>query len=189
MSITKYAKSVIESGTAEEVTLVKDVLAYIRAAYVYFDKYDKDEAITAIDGILGTYERTFEKILGETNTEEGLKSVIIVLNEKPVVRFILPEGKGAEDYTFKCGDKTLEYTTGTVTSDDKEHTYVELELYAYQLIGEIAYTDGTYSGSFHINSYYDFVTTDEAHKNNTALITLVEKLYNYCKSAEATELR
>ena len=185
MSITKYAKSVIESGTAEEVTLVKDVLAYIRAAYVYFDKDDKDEAITAIDGILGTYERTFEKILGETNTEEGLKSVIIVLNEKPVVRFILPEGKGAEDYTFKCGDKTLEYTTGTVISDDKEHTYVELELYAYQLIGEIAYTDGTYSGSFHINSYYDFVTTDEAHKNNTALITLVEKLYNYAKSAEA----
>ena len=185
MSITKYAKSVIESGTAEEVTLVKDVLAYIKAAYVYFDADDKDEAITAIDEILGTYERAFEKVLGETNTEEGLKSVSIILDEKPIVRFVLPEGKTAENYTFKIGNKTLEYTTGTVTVDGKDHAYVELKLYAYQLIGEIAYTDGTYSGSFHINSYYDFVTTDEAYKNNTALITLVEKLYNYCKSAEA----
>ena len=185
MSITKYAKSVIESGTAEEVTLVKDVLAYIKAAYVYFDADDKDEAITAIDEILGTYERAFKKVLGETNTEEGLKSVSIILDEKPIVRFVLPDGKTAENYTFKIGNKKLEYTTETVTVDGKDHAYVELKLYAYQLIGEIAYTDGTYSGSFHINSYYDFVTTDEAYKNNTALITLVEKLYNYCKSAEA----
>ena len=58
-------------------------------------------------------------------------------------------------------------------------------LYAYQLIKEITYSDGTNSGSYHINSYYDFVTTNEEHKNDTNLIALVEKLYNYCKSAEA----
>ena len=186
MSVPKYSKKVLASDANQtEKTLVKDVLAYIKAAYIYFDADDKDEAITAIDEIIDTYERAFEKVLGETNTEEGLKSVSIILDEKPIVRFVLPEGKTAENYTFKIGNKTLEYTTGTVTVDGKDHAYVELKLYAYQLIGEIAYTDGTYSGSFHINSYYDFVTTDEAYKNNTALITLVEKLYNYCKSAEA----
>jgi hypothetical protein len=53
------------------------------------------------------------------------------------------------------------------------------------MIREITYTNGTDGGCYHINSYYDFVTTDEEHKNDTDLISLIEKLYNYCKSAEA----
>ena len=53
------------------------------------------------------------------------------------------------------------------------------------MINEITYTDGTNSGTWHINSYYDFVTTDDELKSDTNLISLVEKLYNYCKSAEA----
>jgi hypothetical protein len=53
------------------------------------------------------------------------------------------------------------------------------------MIREITYTDGTESGCYHINSYYDFVTTDNELKNDENLISLVEKLYNYCKSAEA----
>ena len=186
MFVPKYAKKIIDSNASEEeVTLVKDVLAYIRAAYVYFDAEGKDEALATIDEILGAYSSTFEKVSGETDTEEGLKSVTIVLEAKPVVRFVLPEGKTAENYTFSCGGRTLEYTTGAVTVGEVEHVYVELELYAYQLIGEIEYTDGTYSGSFHINSYYDFVTTDEDYKDNANLITLVEKLYNYARSAES----
>lgn len=186
MSVPKYAKKIIGSGASEEeLTLVKDVLAYIKAAYVYFDAEGRDDAVALIDEILGSYSSTFEKVSGKTNTAEGLKSVTIVLEAKPVVRFVLPEGKGAENYTFSCGRKTLEYTTGTVTVGQAEHVYVELELYAYQLIGEIEYTAGTYSGSFHINSYYDFVTTDENYKDDTNLITLVEKLYNYARSAES----
>ena len=72
-----------------------------------------------------------------------------------------------------------------MTIGDKTHNYAEVSLYAYQLIKEITYSDGTNSGSYHINSYYDFVTTNEELKNDTNLIALVEKLYNYCKSAEA----
>ena len=52
------------------------------------------------------------------------------------------------------------------------------------MIREITYTNGTESGCYHINSYYDFVTTDSEHKNDANLINLVEKLYNYAKSAE-----
>ncbi|MBR2651193.1 MAG: hypothetical protein IKD45_05985, partial [Clostridia bacterium] len=186
MSIPAYTKKVIEAQTSpEEVTLVKDVLAYIRAAYVYFDAEGKDEAIATIDEILGDYESEFGKVEGNTNTEEGLKTVIIVLGDKPIVRFVIPEGASLDSYTFKAGNSVLDYTTGTYTEGGVEYTYAEVELYAYQLIGEITYTAGEYSGSYHINSYYDFVTTDETYKTDTNLISLVEKLYTYCKSAEA----
>lgn len=185
MSIPKYAKKVLESNSSDvEKSLVKDVLAYIRAAYVYFESEDKDNAVNMIDGILGDYKNAFEKVSGVTNTANGLKGVIIALEEKPMVRFILPEGKTAEAYTFKCGSRTLEYTTGIYTEDGKNYVYAQVELYAYQLISDISYTDGTYSGSYHINSYYDYVTTDEELKTDVNLTNLVEKLYNYCKSAE-----
>ncbi|MBR2651192.1 MAG: hypothetical protein IKD45_05980, partial [Clostridia bacterium] len=120
-----------------------------------------------------------------TNTAEGLKTVIIALGAKPAIRFVIPEGASLDSYTFKAGGRTLTYTTGTYTEGGVDYTYAEVELYAYQLIGEITYTTGTYSGSYHINSYYDFVTTDETYKTDANLISLVEKLYSYCKSAEA----
>ena len=185
MSIPKYAKKVIESSNVEEeVILVKDVLAYIKAAYVYFDAEDKAEICKIIDEILVDYNRAFSKTDGVTDAENGLWSVVIALEEKPSIRFVLPEGVTADNYTFKSGNKTLEYTTGTITIGDKTYNYAEVSLYAYQVIKEITYSDGTNSGSYHINSYYDFVTTDEELKTDVNLTTLVEKLYNYCKSAE-----
>ncbi|MBR2650974.1 MAG: hypothetical protein IKD45_04870, partial [Clostridia bacterium] len=89
MSIPKYARAIIEMNSSEEeVTLVKDVLAYIRAAYVYFDAEGKDEAIATIDEILGDYASEFAKVEGNTNTAEGLKTVIIALGAKPAIRFV-----------------------------------------------------------------------------------------------------
>lgn len=72
-----------------------------------------------------------------------------------------------------------------VTEICYKRTLCILSLYAYQMINEIEYTDGTNGGTWHINSYYDFVTTDNELKNDANLINIVEKLYNYCKSAEA----
>ena len=72
-----------------------------------------------------------------------------------------------------------------MTIENKTYSYAEVSLYAYQMIKEITYTDGTESGCYHINSYYDFITTDSELMNDAKLITLVEKLYNYCKSAES----
>ena len=116
---------------------------------------------------------------------DGLWGVVIVLEEKPAIRFVLPEGVTADKYTFKSGNRTLEYTVGTKTIGENTHYYAEVSLYAYQMINEITYTDGTNSGTWHINSYYDFVNTDNELKNDANLIGLVEKLYNYAKSAEA----
>ncbi|MBR2650353.1 MAG: hypothetical protein IKD45_01710, partial [Clostridia bacterium] len=184
MSIPSYAKKIIEMNPSEaEVTLVKDVLAYIRAAYVYFNAADKDEAIAVIDEVLGTYESEFTKVEGNTNTAKGLKTVIIALGAKPAIRFVIPEGENVESYTFKAGNSVLNYTTGTYTESGVDYTYAEVELYAYRLIDEITYTTGTYSGSYHINSYVDYITADDEHNSNTELITLVEKLYTYAVSA------
>ena len=195
MSIPKYANKVInlEGSTDVEKTLVKDVLAYIKAAYTYFNGVDKalvsDEELAAanakIDAILGDYSNNFEKVAGNTNIGNGLYAAQLILEENPIVRFYLAEGKSKENYTFKCGNTTLDYVgEGTAELDGVTYNYVDISLYAYQLIGEITYTDGTNSGAYHINSYVDFVTTDDDYKDNVNLIALVEKLYNYCKSAE-----
>ena len=185
MNIPKYAKKVIKSSNVEEeVILVKDVLAYIKAAYIYFDAVDKTEVVKAIDEILGDYNNTFAKVEGNTDADDGLWGVVIALEEKPVVRFVLPEGVTTDGYTFKVGNTVLDFTTGTMTVEDKTYNYAEVSLYAYQMIREITYTNGTESGCYHINSYYDYVTTDNELKSDANLISLVEKLYNYCKSAE-----
>ena len=186
MSIPKYSKKVLTSDpNATEKTLIKDVLAYIKAAYIYFDAYDKAEAVKVIDEILGDYDHAFSKVEGTTNTNNGLWGVVIVLEDKPAIRFVLPEGVTADSYTFKSNNTTLKYSVGTKIIGEKTHYYAEISLYAYQMINEIEYTDGTNGGTWHINSYYDFVTTDNELKNDANLINIVEKLYNYCKSAEA----
>ena len=184
-SIPKYAKKIITDGSYIEKTLVKDVLAYIKAAYIYFDAENKTEVVNVIDEILGDYNNAFTKVDGTTDVEDGLLDVIIALEENPAVRFVLPLGVTADRYTFKSGNTTLEYTVGTITIGENTHYYAEVSLFAYQMINEITYTDGTNSGTWHINSYYDFVTTADELKNDANLVSLVEKLYNYSKSAEA----
>ena len=185
-SIPKYAKKLIldDNATETEKTLAKDILSYIKAAYIYFDAEDKTAVVDTIDEILGDYNNTFAKVEGNTDADDALWGVVIALEEKPVVRFVLPEGVTADSYTFKAGNTVLDFTIGTMTVENKTYNYAEVSLYAYQMIREITYTNGTESGSYHINSYYDYVTTDNELKNDTNLISLVEKLYNYCKSAE-----
>ena len=186
MSVPKYAKKVIETSTSEiEKTLVRDVLAYVKAAYIYFDAEDKTIVTDTINAILGDYSGAFEKVDGETDTANGLYGVVISLEEKPVIRFVLPVGVTTDGYTFKAGNTTLAYTTGTMTVGENTHYYAEVSFYAYQMIKEITYSNGVNSGSYHLNSYYDFVTTDNELKNDANLISLIEKLYNYCKSADA----
>ncbi len=182
-----YAKRVIEGNYSEaEKTLAKDMLSYAKAAYVYADSVDKESVITKVDEILDDYINVFTKVDGETNVNTGIYCVKFILAENPIIRFYLAKDMTKESYTFKYGNTVLEYISeGSETIDNVTYNYVDISLYAYQLIGEITYTDGTNNGSYHINSYYDFVTTDIAYKDNIGLITLVEKLYNYCKSAAA----
>jgi hypothetical protein len=180
MSIPKYAEKVIATGTATEATLVRDVLSYIRAAYAYFGT-DDAEAIAAIDSILGEgYDaNNAPKLDGSAEAPtEGLSAVTFVLGATPAIRFYITGN--AESYAFYVGGSKLK----TVTESDENGTYVEMDVYAYAVCETITYTiNGIEAGSYHINSYYTFVTTDEAYKNNADLINLVARFAKYCESA------
>lgn len=183
MSIPKYAKKVIESGaTEEEVTLVKDVLSYIRAAYAYFDKVD-EEQIAKIDAILGeNYDANHTPVLnGSAQAPSvGLKFATYILNATSAIRFHIT-GE-ADLYAFYVNGNKLKTVVGT----DDNGTYIEMDVYAYAMGETITYTiDGVESGSYHINCYYTFVTTDEEYKDNAELINLVARFAKYCESAAA----
>ena len=187
-SIPKYASKIINSSSAERIEkdTVKDILAYIKSAYVYFNSADKEAISEKIDEILGDYSNTITMVDGTSNTAEGLYSVKLVLLDNPVIRFYLEKDMAKESYTFKYENTTLPYSNyGTESFDGIIYNYVDISLYAYQLMGTISYSNGINNGYFHINSYVDFIKTNGEHKNNEELIDLVQKLYIYCKSALA----
>lgn len=178
VSIPKYAKKIIDTNKTEEVELVKNVLAYIKSAYTYFEKELNETTKNEIDKMLEGHTVPFEKVDGTIEISEGIKAVAFTLKETPIVRFYLTGN--AEDYTFSA--KVTD--SGEAVYEGKTYDYVDISLYAYQMIDEITYTVGDESGSYHINSYYNYVTGDDyTETDKEALIDLVEKFYNYCKSA------
>jgi len=182
MSVLKYSEKIIASGNDVEVTLVKDVLSYIRAAYAYFDKEDA-EALAKIDTLLGeNYDTSNAPVLNGSSIapSEGLKSVTYILNARPTIRFHIT-GE-ADSYAFYVDGTELKTTVGS----NKNGTYIDMDVYAYAMAETITYTiDGVESGSYHMNSYYTFVTTDAAYKDNAELINLVARFAKYCESAAA----
>ena len=181
-SIPEYAKKLIASGSEVEKTLIKDVLSYIRAAYVYFNTEDA-EAIAKIDAILGENydESNVPTLNGSAEAPStGLKSAMYILNAIPTIRFHITGEAGA--YAFYVNGVKLKTKEGT----DENGTYLEMDVYAYAMSETISYTiNGVESGSYHINCYYTFVTTDAAYKDNAELINLVARFAKYCESAAA----
>ena len=180
VSIPKYAEKIIEEGEQTETRLVRDVLSYIRAAYAYFDKTDA-AAMEKIDTLLGENydENNAPALLGSAEEPTvGLNGVTFILDAVPAIRFYISEP--AEKYEFYSNGAKLNAILGS----DAKGTYLEMDVYAYAMGKTITYTiDGEEAGSYHINSYYTFVTTDEEYKNNTKLINLVERFARYCESA------
>ena len=180
-STTKYVKQLLNMDiTDAEEILAKDMLAYIRSAYVYFNKATADTAeVKDIDEVLNGYAST-KTISGEyVNNSSIMYGATFVFDATPTIRFILPEGASASGYTFKIGNSTLAYTTDTVTDGGKTYVTVDISLMAYRMAESITYSCGTASGTYHIKSYYD---GDEA-KADANLLDLVAKFYNYCDSA------
>lgn len=183
MSIPKYAKRVVESNAVdEEITLVRDVLSYIRAAYAYFDCIDA-EKIAMIDEILGAnYDESNAPALDGSKDVPtvGLKGAAYVLDAKPAIRFYITAD--ASSYAFYVNGARLE----TVSGADENGAYLEASVYAYKMGETVDYTvNGEAAGSYHINSYHNFVSTDDKYKNNDELINLVSRFAKYCESASA----
>ena len=182
MSIPKYAAQVMNDGNAVEVQLVKDVLAYVRAAYAYFDETDA-EAMAKINALLGeNYDsNNAPSFNGSADVPTtGLNAVAFVLNATPAIRFYISD-TNAEYEFFINGTKLA-----TKEGSDGDGIYLEMDVYAYAMCETITYKmNGVESGSYHINSYYQFVTTDEEYKNDAELINLVERFAKYCEIAKA----
>ena len=183
-SVLKYASKILDSTDSYgiEKELMKDILSYIRAAYAYFDKSDAEQ-MAKIDALLGeNYDSSNAPELNGNAIapSKGLKSVTYILNATPTIRFHITGN--ADSYTFYADGVKLKTVVGT----DKDGTYIDMDVYAYAMCKTITYNiDGVESGSYHINSYYTFVTTDEEYKDNSELINLVARFAKYCESAAA----
>ena len=177
-SIPEYAKSVIETSgaNAAEVTLVKDVLAYVRAAYAYFGT-DDAEAIESINSVIGESYSSAPVVEGSTNSEiNGFANVTFVLDGTPAMRFYLPENADASEYAFFIGVDRVK------TESDANGTYIDIDVYAYALCETvICKINGEEQGSFHINAYYEWTKG----QNNDGLVNITASFWRYLQSARA----
>ena len=160
-----YAKRVLDGtdSTDVEKELARDVLAYIRAAYEYFDKFNTEEeierAVSLIDSVIGDYEGT-PKTSGITSPDSSgtVTRATLNLDTKPTIRFFVTDTK----LEFFANGKKLNTVTGF---DADLGTYVELDVYAYSLCDTITYGDG---GSYHVSSFLK-AASGTAHERLAAL--------------------
>ena len=175
-NVIKYAEKVLAGDFELEKVLVRDVLSYVRAAYVYFGSKDAD-CISKLNAILG--EDYDEKNMPEMNgsaeaTLNGLQSATLVLDATPSIRFILDSKIDAGRYEFFINGVKVKTE---VSADGK---YVDIDAYAYALCETVTYTiDGVEMGSYHINAYYEW-SKGQSKEN---LENLVARFAKYCESA------
>ena len=185
-SIPRYAQKVLNDDEASPVEkkLVKDILAYIRSAYNYFDEFNTPDEIARVNGLVdtlldigGSYERgPFNEVVSEKNTEL-IEYATLNLNEKPTLRFYVKKS-GIE---FFADGKRL----NTVNGYDETHgDYVELDVYAYVLAGSITYSLGEERGSYHVSDYIRAVMENGSVDKHEELTQLALSFVKYTESAK-----
>ena len=181
LSVPKYAEKILSDSVASatEKALVRDVLAYIRAAYAYFGTRDA-ETIAKINTLIGESYSNKPVAEGSATAEtSGMKSVTFVLDGTPSMRFYLADGADASSYEFFIDGNRVKTEAG---ADGK---YIDIDVYAYALCETVTYTiDGVESGSFHINAYYTYVSgSSYTGADKAELVTLTECFWRYLQSA------
>lgn len=181
-SIPKYAKTAFGSGSLVEKQVVRDVLSYIRAAYVYFNPADT-KAIAAIDTLIGKNYDVTSPVTSEGSTvapTEALVKATLDLSAMPGIRFYIPTDANAADYSFYRIENGSEIALDTENGTDSIGRYIEISVYAYALCDTIYYrTVNGASGSYHIASYHAWAKT----QNDANLVNLVERYWKYAESA------
>ncbi len=187
VSTVSYAEKLLASGVSDtQKTLIKDTLAYIKSAYSYFGTAAANaDALAKIDTLLTDYTKSFEMV---TDESEGLEtcfdSTTLLLGARPTIRLYIKSGYEGYTFKFKQSGATISYTTGV----DNGKPYIDIGLMAYRLTEAISFTATTrtdnsippISGVYHISTYAEWAKTQDA-----ALVDLMEKFYNYAKSALA----
>ena len=188
-SVADYANTIIngEGYSTAEQALAKDMLSYVRACYNFFVEannasykdYNTAEEIARvngiIDGIIG--EDTAYVPTGTAKTPEsgsGFSAVTFYLGDAPAFRFYYTSAS-APAYSYKIGSYEIP-ESDIVTGTDTNGNYVEIKVYAYQLISDLTFTDGNTTYTYNVYSYY--AQASEAAK------TLVGRLIKYSESAK-----
>lgn len=192
VSIVKYANLVLNDTESTEVekTLVKDILSYVRSAYIYFKRENAADVKAKIDAVIGAdYDTTARPTdMEAAQVGGGFDSATFRLDAKPSFVFYPEtdaEGKlvyDVEAYRFTQNGKPLVALKTTVDG----RACIVITTYAYAIDDNISYSiDGTeISGEFNIKAYYEFAKT----QNNDALVNIVERLWRYSESAEAYKI-
>ena len=183
-STVKYAAKLLSMNSvdATEKTLIKDMLAYVKSAYEFFNAEDKATVSAEIDAVLNGYASTAAIDTANAKCEvNGLSGATFVLGANPAIRFYL-DTYTADKFSFKVGERTLsasEANTGSDTYGD----YIEFTLYAYEMTEVFSYeiADTEISGEYNLIAYY----ADALSKSDAELVDIVAKFYNYCASAKA----
>ena len=184
MSIPSYAKKVVNDENASNIekTLVKDMLSYVLAAYGYFNSEKYNEAKATVEAIIGNYAKDFVFDTNTSDTSSAMTSATMHLGAEPSFIFY-PKHEGS--YVFKQDGKTLKKE---VLTDDKGISYYKVYTYAYGMAKTVSFSvtvnGSVYSGEYGIADYYAYAKTLGDEK----LVTLVEKLIEYSKSAEVYRL-
>ena len=182
-STVKYASKLLSMNTsAEEQTLAKDMLAYVRSAYVYFNNATADTAeVKAIDAVLDGYASTATIDTGDAKCDvDGLSGATFVLGANPAIRFYL-DTYTADKFSFKVGNRAL-LASEANTGSDADGDYIEFTLYAYEMTEVFSYeiADTEIKGEYNLIAYY----ADAVEKSDNELTDIVAKFYNYCYSAK-----
>ncbi|MBQ3015216.1 MAG: Ig-like domain-containing protein [Clostridia bacterium] len=180
-NIVKYAEKILAGNNEIESQLMRDVLSYVRSAYVYFKASGNDDVIAKIGEILGdSYDDNNAPVMnGSSDTPEvGLKSATFILSSTPTIRFYVAEDADVSTYSFYADGVGLKTESG----ENENGKYIDIDVYAYRMCETITYKiGGTESGSFHIKAYYEWAKT----QNDDALVNVVARFAKYCESAKA----
>ena len=181
LSVADHLVSLLATEQNETTyTLAKDILSYIRSAYVYAG-IDGGK-LAMIDSIIGEdYDKS-----STPNTDcealtdtAGLSSAQLMLGDAPAFVFCTDGNYSYELYSFTVGGAPVE--AEAVAKDGKVYLYVKL--HAYRMTDTVRYEiEGTdIAGEYNLKAYYEFAKGE----NDDALVSLVERLWRYAESAKA----
>ncbi|MBP3309164.1 MAG: hypothetical protein J6L90_06965 [Clostridia bacterium] len=187
-SVLSYAERLLSEGgiSEKERALARDILAYIASAYEYFNSDGKEEVSRRVEDILG--DRTsgeFQRVTGASSDIGSLIGSTLILDATPRVRFYFASRAERDAHTFRSEGTQISAEVGGEPINGTTVYYSDITLYAHRMIKAVElYRGGVSVGTYHINSYVDYVKNTYSGANKTALVSLVERFYVYCKSAD-----
>ena len=180
LGVIAYASALINGSSYNETekALARDILAYVRAAYVYESNEDTSSVKAQIDAIIGEDYAVNPDTSDEVKeSTDGILAAGLVLGSRPAF-YVIPEYE-AEKYSFSMNGASV--VTEIAEVDGK--TAILIYTYAYAITETLTYTvDGTETaGEYNLAAYLAFAKGEGSNEN---LVALVKALWKYSDSAK-----